>query len=216
MHVLELVGDTEQLRALPRAARVQKLETAIVVAAADADAHSAVVESDERREHEVEPARVDALCAIGLEDAEEVRAETRPVVELREGHRPASDDRSIDALARAHRVFDDPAQGGLAVEREENRDAARAAKDIETAQTRRYRAICGRALGGRQRAPFGADPLPQAAALGSNLGGDAPRLCRHEPLLSNRSNKWGTSWRLKAFRLDRICTTPPTELTPDA
>src|SRR4029079_678851 len=216
MHVLELVCDAEQLRAMPGAARVEKLKASIVVTTAHADSQPAVVERDERRQHEIEPSRVDALLAVGLEDAEEVRAEIAVVSQLREAHRPTRDDRRIDALAGARGFLGDPTQRRLAVEREKNCDAAGTAKYVEVTDPRRYRAVGRRAFGGRQRAPLGPDPLTQTAPLGLRVGGDAPRLCRHEPLLSNRSNKWGTSWRLKAFRLDRICTTPPTELTPDA
>ena len=71
-HALQLVGDAEQLRPLPALAAVQEREAAVVVAAADADAHAAVIECHERRQHEVEPARVDRFVGCGLEDAEEV------------------------------------------------------------------------------------------------------------------------------------------------
>src|SRR5215470_16993893 len=51
-------------------------------ASADADSQAVIVERDERREHEVEPARIDASRRIGLEDAEEVRPELRAEIEL--------------------------------------------------------------------------------------------------------------------------------------
>src|SRR5262249_17442859 len=104
----------------------------------------------------------------------------------------------------------------LAVEREKDRDPARAAEHVETLDARRDRAIGGRALARRHCAPRPADPPPQTAAFGAHTRGGGPPPGRPAPLLSNRSNKWGTSWRLKAFRVNRICTTPPTELTPDA
>ena len=84
-----------------------------------------------------------------------------------------------------------PRERGLAVEREEDGNSLRAPEYIETSDAGRDRAVGGRALCGRQRAPLRPDPLPQAVPLGSVIGGDAPRLCRHEPLLSNRSNRWG-------------------------
>jgi len=43
---------------MPGAARVEKLKASIVVATADADSHSAVVERDERRQHEIEVRKV--------------------------------------------------------------------------------------------------------------------------------------------------------------
>ena len=56
----------EQLRPPPGAAPRQESEATVVVAAADADAHAAVVERHERRQHEVEPPRVDAVADVRL------------------------------------------------------------------------------------------------------------------------------------------------------
>ncbi len=47
------------------------------------------------------------FATSGSQNAEEVRAETRASVELRERHRLARDDRRVHALARARRVLDD-------------------------------------------------------------------------------------------------------------
>src|SRR4029078_6239798 len=146
--------------------RVEKLKASIVVAAADADSHSAVVERDERRQHEIEPSRGGAPRAVGLEDGEEVRAEICGVVELREAHRPTRDDRRIDALAGARGFLGDPTQRRLAGAREKNCDAAGTAKYVEVTDTRRYRAVGRRAFGGRERAAPRPEPLTPDAAVG--------------------------------------------------
>lgn len=44
--------------------------------------------------------------------------------------------------------------------------------------------------------------------------GGATRLCRHEPLLSTRSNRWDAAVATKAFRSRRTCTPQPRNRIP--
>src|SRR5689334_21490553 len=44
--------------------------------------------------------------------------------------------------------------------------------------------------------------------------GDATRLCRHEPLLSTRSNRWDPAAAVKASRTKRTCTVLPRVQAP--
>ena len=44
--------------------------------------------------------------------------------------------------------------------------------------------------------------------------GGATRLCRHEPLLSTRSNRWDAATAVKASRTRRVCTVLPRDRIP--
>src|SRR5688572_33083672 len=51
---------------------ISECESAVVVAAAHAEAHAARIETHERQQHEVEPARANGASAMGFDDAEMV------------------------------------------------------------------------------------------------------------------------------------------------
>src|SRR6185295_5440539 len=132
-----------------------------------------------------------------------------------EAHRQSAQHGDVELLALASRGLHERLERWLAVERHEYGDAARAPILGKASQVRADRLIGLLASRSGQRAAFRAQVAPQLAAEGvCRRRSDAPRLCRHEPLLSNRSNRWGTPSGLKAFRLDRICTPSPTGFNP--
>ena len=58
----------------------KEFEAAIVVARADAHARAVIVEGDERRQHEIERARIYVDFRLGLEDAEDICADLDQVL----------------------------------------------------------------------------------------------------------------------------------------
>src|SRR5687768_5162123 len=192
----------------------QECERAVVIATADPDAHTAIIERHERCQNEIEIARVDLGADLGLHDSEEIGGELCTVLELREGHLHAAQDGYVNALAVPAGGLDESLERRLAVEREIQGDAPGApvlGKALDKCVDAAIRLDADRV---GQRAPLRAQLPPQMPAFRIDGGRDAPRLCRHEPLLSNRSNRWGTPSGLKASRLDRTCTPSPTELNP--
>ena len=79
--LLRLEGDPDEPRPAPGAAMAKELEVPVIEPGAHAEPVAARVEADERHEHEVEPARVDAFAAGILRRGDEAHA---PIAQARD------------------------------------------------------------------------------------------------------------------------------------
>src|SRR5690606_5206113 len=185
----------------PGFAMAQKGERPIEVAAADAEPHAVQVESDERRQHEVDTSRVDLLLERGLLDAEQVASEQCLRSHGCELHSLADDDRRVDTLAVTHGGLRDSGDRRLSVERVIDGERAGLTICPEAQDAAPEGPLAGRTPFRIERPPRAEQLLADARALApcgrrmaprrGGIGRGAPRLCRHERLLSNQSKRWG-------------------------
>ena len=180
------------------AARIEKCERAIVVAAAHAETHATRIEAHERQEHQIEPARAELARAARLDDAEMIHVGGSRAVGFHEmdASGAAVDARQIDSASALERELDERRGIELFGHRRVERDALagtadetrdRRARDRLEAPARYAGSMARRAARSSFRKGYAVYWQPSDSWRWSK---NITRRCRCEPLLSNQSNKW--------------------------
>jgi len=154
-------------------------------------------------------------AALRFGDAVAIRSQLRIAGVAAELHATApvvGDCRQVELAAVEARQVHDRGRIRFAIVRGVHGDVSARSQQLRASEDASELSRRTRALVRRQ----GATSPTQLSAQQGSIGrrGGATRMCRHEPLLSTRSNRWDAAATAKAFRSRRTCTPLPRDRIP--